>query len=1671
MRVGVVREELANSLSTQLQRQSPLADRRVQESYDNRVGPESIEGNHIQNPWVERLPIYDSFGELDGMKDMIEGDDAWIKFIAFLNQLKKERVGYPNPIIFNPYKHQATSVKEWWLGKDVVVSTGTGSGKTECFLWPLLGHLWRARYRGSGKKRGVKALVLYPMNALATDQMKRIRLMFGNPVLAEMLAKGGDLDSIERFFQFMLYTGRTYSHGPHHTKSEKNNPILSKKNLKGGENDRYMEILELLQDNKKTGLEASNSLFKRLYDEGFLPRIGGPIEDGKYRDYGGRREGDGRLTTQEHDTELLFRHEAHNVGYQLEIDGDIKNVVGNHYGGTPDLLFTNYSMLDYMLNRPIEDAIWEDTKEWLDEDEENKLLIVLDEAHLYQGMSGLHIGHLIRRLYLRLGLNSDGSKKGDPEKKQKIQFILTSASLGKDKESKKRFHSGLTSRDESDVVFVGGEHWTPQPTENNFDKLIENDLFGILEKLTDYEDKSESEVAKFFKDTLESSGIKSDDWFSEIRDSNFFAKFYKLTEKPRELEVLEKELWNKTSEKLSSTQSLLDLFTSMEGPHPGTGQDAPLVSVRAHILTRGLPRLHTSISNEKWSLLDGPQPILGSGNILDVPRPHLLLGCRSCGCPYIRVWIRDICEFLDDDGEEVPLSSEDILQAYIYDVYDGRKPTRMQIRTASNDSIDNSVGLDLYPLEKIGDDLFIIGAADDSSMDRRVSKPHGWLNRFDGRLYPDWRERKKTDDWIPVLFPIKSNSEEELVDLNRESSDDDEEMAEGAIFTFNFDSQCVRCERTYSRSMRMDQIIDFESRGDSYFATLTKKLFEIQAPSEGSLTPNRGRKILSFSDSVQRAAKLAIEQQRLSNIDEFRHLLLHLLHHPWYQKLPNSSKAISRLYPYFVLHSAALEKEPIEHKPTHGFDSGGLHSFSVHRSKVISAYLSEIDKIDSAAVENSTRNVSHTVKPSPDVERFLLDRIFKDVVVSRIENNIEEYSSEKSREEKMSFLTRRSKQPALTKFYVFEKREIEKHTKKQIKKITDGKNPALSPSELYWRVLRLHVTESEDPDPLISEIKSEVDFKKNGAGLNDIASLFFSYLKGINELTSGWDKEVDKNRKFQTISSKLESYTTVELGEVASFIVNYLITTIPNNFRKIEAKTRPRLVPEKIRPPPSFVGNIARILGQTYNSIDQIGLAYSGLAKYPKSVIRNQIDFALNEQEPLDFVDGLNEFFDITDDSDSKEGLFGIIDQFISALVRNGTTVDASRGASKFSLYDREAGFTFRSFKEGNFRVFDVGVDKDTIISMLKEIGCNSEQANFIYEQREILFNNSLRIGETAERYNISPDLISIYPLKQDDPLFCCRICSRPHPHPLDSKKKVCRWCRDTDGSRIELVEYNPNKNSVHRQRIEEPWRNPFFSLKPGKEEINSEGITILRAEEHTSQVGDLVKEERLLSRAIEFEMLFQDIPFVMPYRFGTSPPEPVIDILSCTTTMEVGIDIGSLVAVALRTIPRDAAQYQQRVGRAGRKRSQVCVALSWFDNSQYSQSFYHGPAALLNHPQEAPKVYGFNRHVTKQHIGLAILGKFTKRREYNPITRIRKDTEPTTSLMESHGKLEEFFGKSRDNFDEFKKWLENDWVALEEDLLTLVYPRRDDAKKLIGEARDELVSELERIQSSLEVS
>lgn len=72
------------------------------------------------------------------------------------------------------YKHQETALRKLSSGRNLIVSTGTGSGKTETFLIPIINDLLKERSEGS-LGPGVRALLLYPMNALANDQVDRLR--------------------------------------------------------------------------------------------------------------------------------------------------------------------------------------------------------------------------------------------------------------------------------------------------------------------------------------------------------------------------------------------------------------------------------------------------------------------------------------------------------------------------------------------------------------------------------------------------------------------------------------------------------------------------------------------------------------------------------------------------------------------------------------------------------------------------------------------------------------------------------------------------------------------------------------------------------------------------------------------------------------------------------------------------------------------------------------------------------------------------------------------------------------------------------------------------------------------------------------------------------------------------------------------------------------------------------------------------------------------------------------------------------------------------------------------------------------------------------------------------------------------------------------------------------
>ena len=148
---------------------SPSLVRQRRELLDER-------GVIYQLPYIESTPRYSSgrrFAELS-----LPGPAA-----ELLHLMSQAHRGAP-PIAHDPpYLHQARALELALKdGRSLAITTGTGSGKTESFLFPILGKLAvEAQGRpDSFSAPAVRALLLYPMNALVNDQLGRLRLMFGD---------------------------------------------------------------------------------------------------------------------------------------------------------------------------------------------------------------------------------------------------------------------------------------------------------------------------------------------------------------------------------------------------------------------------------------------------------------------------------------------------------------------------------------------------------------------------------------------------------------------------------------------------------------------------------------------------------------------------------------------------------------------------------------------------------------------------------------------------------------------------------------------------------------------------------------------------------------------------------------------------------------------------------------------------------------------------------------------------------------------------------------------------------------------------------------------------------------------------------------------------------------------------------------------------------------------------------------------------------------------------------------------------------------------------------------------------------------------------------------------------------------------------------------------------
>ena len=217
-----------------------------------------------------------------------------------------------------PYGHQSEAFERLASVRDgrevrplpTLVTTGTGSGKTEAFLYPILDHVLRAKRAG---KPGVKALILYPMNALANDQAQRLaELITSDPRLAGVSAA--------------IYTGDQ---------------------------------------------ESQRSTVSR----------------------------EGLITSR-----YAIRETP------------------------PDILLTNYKMLDLLLLRADDQVLWRTSADSLQ-------YLVLDEFHTYSGAQGTDVAMLLRRLGMTLRHYQD-SEALTPEERERplgrVTPVATSATMGGD---------------------------------------------------------------------------------------------------------------------------------------------------------------------------------------------------------------------------------------------------------------------------------------------------------------------------------------------------------------------------------------------------------------------------------------------------------------------------------------------------------------------------------------------------------------------------------------------------------------------------------------------------------------------------------------------------------------------------------------------------------------------------------------------------------------------------------------------------------------------------------------------------------------------------------------------------------------------------------------------------------------------------------------------------------------------------------------------------------------------------------------------------------------------------------------------------------------------------------------------------------------------------------------
>ena len=670
---------------------------------------------------------------------------------------------------FPLYVHQETALLAGLdTATNLLVATGTGSGKTEAFLLPILADIlregrdwpevgghprrgewdtnsrrWLHSRRHERRSAAIRAIVLYPMNALVNDQLSRLR---------RILARG---DSPE--WQRQRLAGNVIHFGMYTSLAPPTGLPDERRRRERWEafSDRVDSDWQRLRDD----LRASGS----------WPRPDSP--------------------------EMLCRWDMQQA--------------------PPDILVTNYSMLEYMLLRPIEAGMFERTREWLATDRGARLTLVLDEAHTYTGAKGIEVAHLVRRLKERLGIEADTGR---------FRGIATSASIP-DTE-------GADERLRMFVADLFGE------ATQSF-SLIRVDRQPLPPARADASSPDRARAFSRFQASFSTydpwpaiDGLAQDlELGSPDRGAPPQVALYEMLRDDPDVSWVR----SRTARRATLLDRLADeAFPGVELPgereatvagvlaagsfaRPSELPDTPpLLSTRIHAFFRGVSGLWACMDPDcpELSADDHPRPV---GKLYTDPRPW----CTDrCGARVLEVFSCRQCGLL-----------------FLGGVPDGRRGT-------------------LWPW------------ADDLSGQRQelahyrvfgVERPH-----------PEYSPRHRNTRTTGPTHPEDAFARETYEVGSAE--EDGQEVSP-------FPAKCPRCQnhRAPGAFGSGREIVEpLRTRGPRSMAVIVEDAFRVQ-PRAAAGPPNHGRKALVFSDSRQEASQLAADLREIHRQDTFRQMLHRVL--------------------------------------------------------------------------------------------------------------------------------------------------------------------------------------------------------------------------------------------------------------------------------------------------------------------------------------------------------------------------------------------------------------------------------------------------------------------------------------------------------------------------------------------------------------------------------------------------------------------------------------------------------------------------------------------------------------------------------------------------------------------------------------------------------------------------